>query len=155
MTVIETRASDVAPTGDVAGQADEILTTAQAAALLGVCENTLLKIRKTGQLSRVEQEPAKGAAKPYRVLSRRAEVEAFRALQPPHPPPSDFMRTLKAALKRSGMTFKTAARTSGFSPAALSSWGACRRTPFRDNLERLAETLSEPRLVDLIDSQRR
>jgi hypothetical protein len=69
--------------------------------------------------------------------------------------PSPFREALNGALIRAGLTLDEAAALADLSPRTVESWSYGYHTPFRDDLQRFAQTVGTPELVDLIESRHR
>jgi transcriptional regulator with XRE-family HTH domain len=66
-----------------------------------------------------------------------------------------FTKALNQALERSGLTLRATARAAGLPRGTIQSWLSGRKTPYRENLTRLAEIVGEPALLDLIETRHR
>jgi transcriptional regulator with XRE-family HTH domain len=141
-------------------QSSELVTTKEAASLLNITPAYLRDLHQAGKL--IPTERGRGSGRSY--LYRRTDIDALSATlgyrrpvlvalrdTPASQDRVDFREALKQALERSGLTLQEAARASDLSEGTIVSWAAGHSRPFRANLERLSQVLSEPRLTELIE----
>ena len=88
-----------------------------------------------------------------RALARVLGDPSLEDMIPTKPRGTEARALVWEGLRRKRMTLKAACRAAGVTPGQVQTWISGHRRAWRDDLERFAGTLEQPRLIELIPSR--